>query len=66
MILAQRDLATAQEIEVQAQAAYIQARNPLDLALGTTLDTYNIEFAEAKSGKVSKAPSPLPDLEKNK
>jgi len=66
VILAQRDLATAQEIEVQAQAAYIQARNPLDLALGTTLDTYNIEFAEAKSGKVSKAPSPLPDLEKNK
>lgn len=66
VILAQRDLATAQESEVQAQAAYIQARNQLDVAMGSILDTYSIEFAEAKSGKVTKAPTPLPVLDKNK
>lgn len=66
VILTQRDLATAQLSEVQAQAAYIQARNQLDVALGAVLDAHNIEFAEAKRGQVSRLPSPLPVLEKNR
>jgi outer membrane protein TolC len=64
VISAQRDLATAQETEVQAEAAYIQARVQLDLAMGTTLESYNVEFADAKRGQVARPPSPLPVLEK--
>lgn len=64
VISAQRDLATAQETEVQAEASYIQAHVQLDLAMGTTLDSYNVEFADARRGQVARPPSPLPVLEK--
>ena len=46
-----------------AEAVYIQARLQLDVATGHVLDAYNIEIDEAKKGRVSKAPAPLPVAE---
>lgn len=64
VIQAQRDLATAGGTEVVAEANYIQARLQLDVATGRTLEVYNIEIDEAKKGRVSRAPSALPVVDK--
>ncbi len=56
----QRDLAQAQSNEVAAMAAYTKAKVDLEQALGTTLNTYNIEIQEALSGRVSRPPDPVP------
>jgi outer membrane protein TolC len=56
----QRDLTTAAAAEVTAQAAYASAQIQLGIATGTTLSSNNVEFNEAKSGRITKAPSPLP------
>ena len=66
VIQAQRDLATAGGAEVVAEATYVQARLQLDVATGRALDVYNIEIDEAKKGRVSRAPSPLPVVENNR
>ena len=57
----QRDLASSQSSELEAMANYTHAKIQLDQALGTTLDVNNISITEAMSGKVSAAPSPIPD-----
>ena len=59
-MLDQRDLATAESSEVQAQANYTHARIALDQALGTTLDVNNVVIAEAVAGQVSRR-STLPN-----
>jgi outer membrane protein len=61
----QRDLTTAAAAEVTAQATYAGARVQLDVATGSTLANNNVEFAEAKTGLVSRAPSPLPAVPPN-
>jgi outer membrane protein len=61
----QRDLATAGQNLVQAEATYAQARVQLDIATGATLQNNNVEFDDAKSGHVSRPPSPLPPLDQN-
>lgn len=53
----QRDLATAQGNEVQAEATYVHARIALDQATGRTLDANNVSVSEAEKGKVSRASS---------
>lgn len=60
VIQAQRDLAQAQSQEVSALSAYSRAKVALDQATGRTLETYNIEIEEARTGRVSRGPSPLP------
>jgi outer membrane protein len=62
----QRDLTTAAAAEVTAQATYAGARVQLDVATGSTLANNNVEFSEAKSGLVSKAPSALPAVAPNR
>jgi outer membrane protein len=62
----QRDLTTAAAAEVSAQAAYATARVQLDVATGLTLSNNNVEFDEAKSGHVARAPSPLPAVTPNR
>ena len=62
VIQVQRDLANSQLAEVQALTAYGLAKAQLDQALGTTLENNRIEVAEAKVGKVERAPDPIPDL----
>ena len=61
----QRDLTTAAAAEVTAQATYAGARVQLDVATGSTLANNNVEFDEAKSGRVSKAPSTPPPVAPN-
>jgi outer membrane protein TolC len=59
----QRDLIAAQSSEVAALVAYSNARVALDQVEGTTLSHYNVNLAEAVSGKVSRVsvlPNPLP------
>lgn len=63
VIQAQRDLSQAQASEVQALSTYNRARVNLDLATGTTLQTYDISVDEAVKGRISRAPSALPALE---
>jgi len=60
VILTQRDLATADDNVVLAEAAYAFARNELDWATGTILDNNHVQFEEAKQGSVSRQPGPLP------
>jgi outer membrane protein len=61
VILVQRDLANAQLTEVQAVNAYGLAKVQLDQAVGQLLASNHIEIDEAKSGRVSRAPTPTPD-----
>jgi outer membrane protein TolC len=56
----ERDLTQAQTTEVIALGNYAKARAALDRALGITLDKYNIQLSEARSGAVSTRPHPLP------
>ncbi len=59
VILVQRDLANAQLSEVQARTAYALARVQLDQSTGVTLDNNNVAIQEARTGQVSRAPSPI-------
>lgn len=52
----QRDLANAQNSEVQAMANFTHQRISLELALGTTLEEHHITMQEAVQGKVMAAP----------
>lgn len=65
VILAQRDLATAEGTRVQALAAYAAARTQLELVTGSILEANNIQLDEAKSGHVSKPPAPIPVVDTN-
>ena len=58
----QVDLANARSAEVQAVSAYAQAKLQLDQATGTILENNNIVIDEVKNGRVSKTPSPIPDV----
>jgi outer membrane protein TolC len=57
VILAQRDLLTAQSNEVAALAAYSKARVELDRATGQTIERNNISLDEAFHGSVSRPPA---------
>jgi len=52
----QRDLAAAQNSEVQAMANYTHARISFDQALGTTLEVNHVSMTEALAGRVSSQP----------
>lgn len=56
----QRDLTTAAGNEVNAQNAYVGARNGLDVATGQVLQNNSVEFDEAKAGRVSRVSTPAP------
>ena len=58
----QTDLANARQAEVSAVSAYAQAKLQLDQATGTILENNNVVIDEVKSGRVSKAPSAIPDV----
>jgi len=64
VVQAQRDLANAQDAEVQAMANYTHAKIAFDQSVGQTLETYNISMEEATSGHVARAsaiPSQVPE-----
>ena len=56
VILRERDLITAEQAEVAAISTYAKAMVEMDRSRGITLDRNRIEYADALSGKVSKAP----------
>jgi len=58
----QTDLANARQAEVAAISAYAQAKLQLDQAEGTILENNNVVINEVKNGRLSKAPSPIPDV----
>lgn len=60
VVQAQRDLAAAQEGEIQAMANYTHAEIAFDEAIGQTLDVNGISMAEATSGHVAR-PSSIPN-----
>jgi outer membrane protein len=66
VILTQRDLATAQDNLVLAEATYAFAHNELDWATGTILDKNHVQLEEAKQGSISRPPTPLPALNNNR
>ena len=64
VIQAQRDLATAEDAEVQAMANYTHAKIAFDMAMGRTLDVNHISMQEAVAGRVgrdSTIPESLPE-----
>lgn len=61
VILAQRDLLTAQSNEVAAMSTYAKAKVELNRATGQTLYNNNISLDEAFKGVVSRPPSAIPD-----
>ncbi len=62
VILTQRDLATARQNELAAEAAYAKSKVELERVTGQTLNSNGISLAEAFQGVVSRPPSPLPAL----
>jgi outer membrane protein TolC len=58
----QTDLATARQAEVAAISAYAQAKLQLDQATGTILENNSVILDEVKNGRLSKAPSRIPDV----
>jgi outer membrane protein TolC len=60
VILTQRDLATARQNELAAEAAYAKSKVELDRVTGQTLNNNSISLAEAYQGVVSRPPRPLP------
>jgi outer membrane protein TolC len=61
VILAERDLVTAQSNTVAAEAAYAKARVELDRSTGQILYNNNVSMAEATKGVVARPPSAIPD-----
>lgn len=57
VIQTQRDLATAEGNEVKARSAYSKALNQFGQATATILDKYNIELADAKTGRYHGVPN---------
>jgi len=60
VIQAQRDLASARQLEVAAMNNYIKAHVQLDRSTGQTLIKNNISLAEAYDGRVKRDPNPIP------
>jgi outer membrane protein len=58
----QVDLANARQAEVSAISAYAQAKLQLDQATGMLLDNNNVVIDEVKNGRLSKTPTPIPDI----
>jgi len=60
VVQTQRDMATAQDAEVQAMANYTHAKIAFDEAVGQTLETNRISLQEAAAGRVARLSS-IPD-----
>ena len=59
------DLTSARFNELNAQTTYAQAKLQLDQATGSILDHYNIQIEEAKNGRISRNPDPIPVVPPN-
>lgn len=57
VIQTQRDLATAEGNEVKARSTYAKALNAFGQSTATILDKFNIELADAKTGRYHSVPN---------
>lgn len=62
VIQQQNTLASSRQNVVTAQVAYATAKLQMDVATGTLMDKYGINFDEAKDGAVSRRPDPIQDV----
>jgi len=62
VILTQRDLATARQSELAAEAAYAKSKVEIERVTGQTLTANDISLTQAFSGVVSRPPSTLPPV----
>jgi len=60
VIQQQRDLVGAQYAESAALVSYSNAKIALDQSLGATLEVNHISIDEARAGRITAAPAPLP------
>jgi len=65
VIQVQRDLATARLNEVQALNAYALARVQMEQATGVVLENNHVQLDEAKTGRVARPASAIPDQTRN-
>ena len=61
VILAERDLVTAQSNSVASEASYAKSRVELDRATGQILYNNNVSMDDALKGMVARPPSVIPD-----
>lgn len=62
VIQQQNTLANSRQNVVTAQVAYATAKLQMDVATGTLMDKYGINFDEAKDGAVSRRADPIQDV----
>jgi hypothetical protein len=60
VILAERDLVTAQSNSVTAEASFAKSRVELDRATGQILYHNNVSMDDAVKGVVARQPDPIP------
>jgi outer membrane protein TolC len=60
VILAERDLVTAESNLIAAEAAYSKAKVELDRATGQILYNNNVSVDDAAKGVVARPPNPIP------
>jgi outer membrane protein TolC len=65
VVIVQRDTTTRALAEVDAKNQYIRSRNALQQVLGTTLDVYNVDIDEAKTGNVKREADLIPAIPQN-
>jgi outer membrane protein len=65
VIQVQRDLATARLNEVQALNAYALARVQMEQATGVVLENNHVQLDEAKTGRIARPASAIPDQNRN-
>jgi len=53
----QRDLGSAQSLEISSLVSYSNARVALDRTLGTTLEANHVNIGEVRDGKISQVPA---------
>ena len=57
MVQQQRDLGSAQSLEISSLVSYSNARVALDRTLGTTLEANHVNIGEVRDGKISQVPA---------
>jgi outer membrane protein TolC len=60
VVITQRDTTARALAEADAKNQYIRSRNALLQVLGKTLEEYNVDIDEAKSGTVKREPDLIP------
>ena len=66
VVIAQRDATARALAEADAKNQYVRAQNALQQVLGTTLEQYNVDIDEAKTGVVKREADLIPAVVQNR